>query len=114
MNNSCLGHKHYKLHTHPLKGKSGYLAPWNTNMKTREAVLENKRASDIAKGYDFNTRSKTSAKNYGSYFHKEPVARPTRLPERDDMRRPKVHDHLDKWRCSSVYYCYVGARYEEF
>ena len=113
-NNECLAKKHYKLHTHPLKGPKAHQAPWNTNMKTREAVLANKRASDMSKGYDFKPRAKTSAKNFGSYYHKEPCARPTRLPSRDEMKRPKLHDHLDRWRCSSVYYCYVGSRYEEY
>lgn len=92
------------------------MAPWNLNMKTRETVLANKRQSDKnERAYDWaKTRSKTSAGNFGSYSKKEVCARPTTLVHRDYMKKPKLHDHLDRWRSSSVYYCYVGNRYEEY
>ena len=96
-------------------------------------ILANKRADDEARGKrEFLSRSKTSAGNadaifistvskplivyiweqkllnrlsqFGSNRGVEPIARPTTVPARSQMVRTKLHDHLDRYRSSSVYY----------
>ena len=115
MQNHYISQKSYNLATHPLKGEKAYYAPWNQDMKTRAQVLENKRICDTIRGDNFSeARGKTSASQFGSYTLKEPCARPTVLPHRDDMKKPKIYDHLDRHRSNTVYYCYMGVGHEEF
>merc|ERR1712080_233543 len=93
----------FDVHTHPLKVQGEKWRPWNNNMVNRENILRNKRAHEHLNGIAAR-RTLTSAGNFGSYRTREPVIRPTTVPARSSMRQTRLWDHLDRHRCSTVYY----------